>query len=383
MAVVWLNSTATSSTSFNTISIWSTWDGDNNQEVPLGRLPQSGDYIYANGYICLIPTGTLNLGTAILSNGSNPYTGRNGGTFFFIAAGTYNITANVEHFGFSVVLGNTSQVSANKRQLTLQGNVISFTTNGTFAIKAGGSGGRTIINGNVNGEYCLESEWGFSTIIINGNVNSAGALSFYGSGGGTNAFDVTINGNCRDNFVVANGQQQSQFSSITISGNYTNTLNANPFNRTVVTLNVKNIINTGVELVVTTLNISGYIYYRGYNNKVGVCYTTLNILNPDTFTWKDVTEPRSNPFIILTDAEMNNRQQYPQENEVKEGTEYVWGEKIGTYTPDYPPESVVLKDYEYGDSDDPKTGTMENEVIVEVDNTNTINVYPYKRRNNG
>ena len=78
---------------------------------------------------------------------------------------------------------------------------------------------------------------------------------------------------------------------------------------------------------------------------------------------------------------MNNRQQYPPEDEVKEGTEYVWGEKVGTYTPNYPPESVVLKDYEYGDSDDRKTGTMENEITVT--NTNTINVYPYKRRNNG
>jgi hypothetical protein len=100
---------------------------------------------------------------------------------------------------------------------------------------------------------------------------------------------------------------------------------------------------------------------------LGVRYTNINILNPDTFTWKDISEPRSNPFIIVTNADMNNRQQYPPENEVKEGTEYVWGEKVGTYQ--QPPEAVVLKDYVYDNGE--RTGTLENEVTT----TNTINIY--------
>ena len=111
---------------------------------------------------------------------------------------------------------------------------------------------------------------------------------------------------------------------------------------------------------VTTFTIGGSIYYVGSNNKLGVTYTNITILNPSTFTWKDISEPRSNPFIILTDAEMNNRQQYPAENKVKEGTEYVWGEKVGTYQA--PPESVVLKGYRY--DNDEKEGTLENENIV-------------------
>ncbi|MBQ3990233.1 MAG: hypothetical protein II630_05275, partial [Bacteroidales bacterium] len=104
--------------------------------------------------------------------------------------------------------------------------------------------------------------------------------------------------------------------------------------------------------------INGIITYSGATT--GFAFGNYTIQNPDTFTWKDVTEPRSNPFIILTDAEMNNRQQYPAENEVKEGTEYVWGEKVGTYQA--PPESVVLKDFVYDNGD--KVGTLENQNIV-------------------
>ena len=321
--------------------------------------------IYANGYTCLIPTGTLNLGTAILSNGDNHYTGRNGGSFFYSVAGTYNITANLEHYGYSTLLG-TSSVGSAHRQTTLQGNITSFTTNGTCALGAGGAGGLTTINGNLNGAYCVECFWGNTRVTVNGNVSvddGNPAILMYLSGGGSPTETITINGNAKNEFVQWIGTGGS--ANIYVYGTYTHD-SAVSFNKSVSNFIFGTLINTGSVLTCTSVTIYSSLIYKGYNNYIGIRYQNLYTPNPDTFTCKDIAEPRSNPFIILTDAEMNNRQQYPSENEVKQGVEYVWGEKVGIYTPDYPPESVVLKDYEYGDSDDRKTGTMVQEVNVEV-----------------
>lgn len=349
MAVVWLNSTATSSISFNTISIWSTWDDATDSEIPLGRLPQSGDYIYANGYTCLIPVGTLNLGTATLSNGDNPYTGRHGGQFFYSVAGTYNITANLEHYGYSTLLGTGAVGSAN-RQTTLQGNITSFTTNGTYALGAGGSGGLTTINGNLNGAYCVEGFWGATRVTVNGNVSVDGdypAIGIYPSGGGAPTETIIVNGNAKNEFVQ--WISSSGAANIYVYGTYTHD-SAVTFNKTVSNFIFGSLINTGVVLSCTSVTIYNSLIYKGYNNYIGIRYQNLYTPNPDTFTWKDIAEPRSNPFIILTDAEMNNRQQYPPEDEVKQGTEYAFGQKVGTLEP------------------------------VTVDSRNTINVYPYAKR---
>ena len=359
MATVWLNSTATSSISFNTISIWSTWDDATDSEVPLGRLPQSGDYIYANGYTCLIPTGTLNLGTAILSNGDNHYTGRNGGSFFYSVVGTYNITANLEHYGYSTLLGTSSVGNAN-RQTTIQGNITSYTTNGTCAVSAGGSTGLTTINGNLIGAFCVQSAWGASRVTVNGNVDvddGNPAVLIYQLGGGTPTETITINGNAKNEFVRWIGTAGS--ANIYVYGTYTHD-SAVSFNKSVSNFIFGTLINTGSVLTCTSVTIYSSLIYKGYNNYIGIRYQNLYTPNPDTFTCKDIAEPRSNPFIILTDAEMNNRQQYPSENEVKQGVEYVWGEKVGTYQ--QPPESVVLKGYRY--DNDTKEGTLENQNIV-------------------
>lgn len=328
MAVVWLNSTATSSISFNTISIWNTWDDENNQEIPLGRLPQSGDYIYANGYTCLVPTGTLNLGNAVLCNGLNEKTGRSGGTFYFGVAGTYNITANIEHYGYSVVLGNAS-ISSTNRQTTIQGNITSYTTNGTYAVSAGGSNGLTTINGNLIGAYCVQSVWVASRVTVNGNVtvdDGNPAILMYLSGGGTTTETITINGNAKNEFVQWN--VTSGTANIYVYGTYTHD-NATTFDKTVSNFIFGTLINTGSVLVCTSVTVYNAIYYKGYNNYVGVSYNNLYTPNPDTFVWKDIAEPRSNPFIILTDAEMNNRQQYPSETDVRKDIEYAWGTMKG------------------------------------------------------
>lgn len=215
------------------------------------------------------------------------------------------------------------------------------------------------------------------TLLINGYIT----LQPYGYFFDLTASDITlswvINGNIGavEDYAYLQGlAYNTQIPKLTINGlcqNVSPRVTVNTFD-----MNGRLDVAGGV-IGCTTLNINGSITYKSTNNTIGVRYTTLNILNPDTFTWKDISEPRTNPFIIVTDADMNNRQQYPPENEVKEGTEYVWGEKVGTYQA--PPESVVLKGYRY--DNDEKEGTLENEVTV--DSTNTINIYPYKRRNNG
>ena len=350
MAVVWLNSTATSSTSFNTISIWSTWDDDNNQEIPLGRLPQSGDYIYANGYTCLVPTGTLNLGNAVLSNGLNEKTGRSGGTFYFVNAGTYNITANIEHYGYSTVLGNTSVTSAN-RQTTIQGNITSYTTNGTYAVRCGGSNGVTTINGNLVGAYCLEAQWGTTSpgerVYINGSIENetnSPSIYFAHSGGGAPVDVVSVNGNVKNEFVAF--LSNTGRADLTINGIYTKDIDFT-FNKTTLNLTCQSLVNNGNVIKCNNLTVYNSIIYKGYNNYAGVTYVNLYTPNPDTFIWKDISEPRSNPFIILTNAELANRQQYPAVTDVKKDVPYAYGLLEGTFEPNYPPESVVLKDYVY------------------------------------
>ena len=121
----------------------------------------------------------------------------------------------------------------------------------------------------------------------------------------------------------------------------------------------------------TSATINGNLQYSNYEPIKGfIRATTINV--PDTF---EITRTDDIGITaIFTKYTMNNRQQYPSEDVVKQGVEYVWGEKVGTY--EAPPESVVLKGYVYDNGD--KIGTLENEVVV--DNTNTINVYPYKRR---
>ena len=341
-----------------------------------GVAPVDGDYVYCNGYAIQMNTNA-SLPNSVISNGICPNTGVGGG-----------------------VIQATLSTNATR--------TISFAeyrANGTIIIRMSGQPNATlIINGNIYvdggvGVECNTGNYGIFC-VINGNIYSnvdviTGAGSNYSLG-------LTIVGNITntrddDGSVAIFGVDRAL--SVTMSGGFngfvgikrTGTVHSLSYvgNRvypttTITTANItgdvelKNnvsittanitgdIIANGYALTGTTLNINGSITYKSTNNTLGVRYTTLNILNPDTFTWKDVTEPRSNPFIILTDAEMNNHQQYPSENEVKQGVEYVWGEKVGIYTPDYPPESVVLKDYEYGDSDDRKTGTMVQEVNVEV-----------------
>ena len=296
-----------------------------------GVVPTANDDVYLNGHNVTISTLTFN-GT-IRNDANDDYQIVAGG---YIYANNYSNSATIN---VTTIIAVETIINYN-HGIT---GVLDYLTCGNFYVKNGIAAitcqeDSNYLTGNfhllVSGAVLIQAKNTTNrTIIINGNV--------YGV----------------ENTLLCSSQQATH----TINGAIQVTALASTTNiNGVVDMALNNRIST------STLNINGNIRYKNNVGGCGLQYTVLNIANPDTFTWKDVTEPRSNPFIILTDAEMNNRQQYPSENEVKEGVEYVWGEKVGTYTPDYPPESVVLKDYEYGDSDDPKTGTMVQEVNVEV-----------------
>ena len=295
-----------------------------------GVVPNNSDDVYLNGYTINCPTTNYTyINAKSISNGENPNTGRTGG----ILQGGYN--------------------SGNSQYRYINANLEVYSTN----LIKGGNHDYCYINGNVNvhsGRLIDDnSSWSRRTYIT-GNVDASGIL--VGSGV-TTILEINGNATLRVTCMQTN---------TTFTCNGLLILYASQNNRTGSSAISALIARSNALLDTGTISVSGYIHYESTNNTMGVSTSTLNILNPDTFTWKDITEPRVNLFIIVTDADMNNRQQYPPEDEVKQGTEYVWGEKVGTYTPDYPPESVVLKDYEYGDSDGRKTGTMVQEVNVEV-----------------
>lgn len=311
-----------------------------------GVVPAVGDYVFLDNHTITIDVDVA-LGNGTISNGQNPNTTLSGGSLTMSTAHT--IVANLDAFA-----GMINSSGSGRRNfvgdITIHGFVtfINQSTNNTISLS---------ITGNITtegGTFIQRSSAGASifNVTINGNISIVNTLLF--SNRYTGEKNLTINGN----LSLTNGgitPQDVYLTTFILSGSLSNIY--------------------GRNVLAVDAEISGNITYASTTGGMGIFANSLTINNPDTFTWKDVTVPRSNPFIILTDAEMNNRQQYPSENEVKEGTEYVWGEKIGTYLPDYPPESVVLKDYEYGDEDERKIGTMpvlSQQLISRLENCATV-----------
>lgn len=335
-----------------------------------GVVPFDGDYIYCNGHTIQINTN-ISLPNSVISNGICPTTGIGGGVFqATLNTSAQRIISFAEYraYGTNIILMSGQQSS----RLIINGNI--FVDGGVGVVcNTSNYGIYCSINGNIysNADIINGSGSNYSlNLTIVGNITNTrdddGSVAIFGV---NRTLLATISGGF-DGFVEI--KREGGVNTLTYVGNkifLTNTITTATItgdvelknNVSVTTATITgDIIANGYVLAGTTLNINGSITYESTNNTIGVRYTTLNILNPDTFTWKDVTEPRSNPFIIVTNAEMNNRQQYPPENEVKEGTEYVWGEKVGTYQ--QPPESVVLKDYVYDNGD--KIGSLENQNIV-------------------
>lgn len=335
-------------------SAGATWNG--------GVVPVDGDEIYLNGYT-INPNVNFNLRNSIVRNDANS-------EYNIVAGGILN--ANFRQGVFSAkkfVVGTSTFFYQVYNGGVFNGDV--ELRGGTFCYKTGSDRGYSwTLNGNVhrisgtNSTLFNDGTHNSPSVTIVGNITDDGSGGTITRSGTAN---LVVNGNVQWNGSLGGATTR-------IIGNYI--IYGTDVSAT--TLQVSgNMRITNGRVICTTCNFGGTeILYSNTANNPGLLAQTINFINDNvnTFTWKDVTEPRLNPFIIVTDADMNNRQQYPSENEVKQGTEYVWGEKVGTYQ--QPPESVVLKGYVY--DNDEKVGTLENEVIV--DNTNTINVYPYKRR---
>lgn len=317
-------------------NVGATWNG--------GTIPQVGDYVYLNNHYVTV-NSNVNIGSGHISNDINPNTGLSGGVILYTA--TCTITANIVCRYAKMFTQYAQSVS-----ITIVGNIVGIGgADEDIFFSEYGLPTTTSVNGNVDaGVMNIFNKPSPSAImayfVINGNVT---ARTFVKAAIG---FSLIVNGNA-EVLRIKSVETNSHVGNIAITNLHMSS------NDNVADISVGSLKCINCTLVTTNLSV-GSIEYSSTTNSVGVRYTTLNILNPDTFTWKDVSEPRSNPFIILTDAEMNNRQQYPSEDAVKEGVEYVWGEKVGTYR--QPPESVVLKGYVYDNGD--KIGSLENQNIV-------------------
>lgn len=319
-----------------------TWNG--------GVVPVDGDIVYMNGHTIVLNFAP-NLPNTIIRNDECPDTGLSGGHM------TFNpIYANINWIFKKLISHNetliVTSVTVNYPNFTITSDVEAV---GGFAIETQ-IGGSTVvnlrINGNISGNHSIiqGNNKTYTTINITGNLANTSLNECYLiESTGSRSTTLTHNGNCYNFNYYTQG-----ITTGIINGNV---IKSSPEMVLSLTLN-GNLTANGGGFYGKIGTINGIITYSGATT--GFAFGNYTIQNPDTFTWKDVTEPRSNPFIILTDAEMNNRQQYPAENEVKEGTEYVWGEKVGTYQA--PPESVVLKDFVYDNGD--KVGTLENQNIV-------------------
>lgn len=347
-----------------------------------GIVPVDGDYVYANGRTIQL-NYNVSLPNSVISNGICPNTGIGGGVFqATLSASAQRIISFGEYraYGTNIILMSGRQAS----RLIINGNI--YVDGGVGVVcNTGNYGIYCTINGNIYSNVDVMTGAGANYslgLTIVGNITNTrdddGSIAIFGV---NRSFSATISGGF-DGFVEI--KREGGVGTLTYVGNKIVLTNAittatitgdvelkNNVSVTTATITGR-IIANGYVLSGTTLNINGSITYKSTNNTIGVSYTNLNILNPDTFTWKDITEPRSNPFIILTDAEMNNRQQYPSPANVKKDVPYAWGELVGQYLPDYPPESVVLEGYKY--DDEQKTGTLAQTAPV----VNTINVYKKK-----
>lgn len=320
-----------------------------------GVVPTANDDVYLSGFCITNLPNTISVKS--LHNDANAdYSVGAGGHVEWASSGSAKGIIGDVFCESTIIQMQPSNTSGS--QFTINGNIHSSSVDSVVYFNGGVNRTHNLnINGNISfSANCklFKSDYGTYRVTIVGNIESESTSYLYNGSTNNNAL-VLFNfvGNIKN---IAYSSVTAAITTCTGSGSWQLSES-----QTITAANITgDIIANEYLLTGTTLNINGSITYKSTNNTIGVRYTTLNILNPDTFTWKDVTEPRSNPFIILTDAEMNNRQQYPSENEVKEGTEYVWGEKIGTYQ--QPPESVVLKGYVYDNGD--KVGSLENQNIV-------------------
>lgn len=337
MATVWAKS---NNGVWSNAALWAFWNENTQQVENYGQIPQADDIVYLNSHIVSVNLVSTSLISAReIRNDLNPYTNLSG--------------------GYIDLLNNTS----NALTLTIDADIIGFSNLSTQMIIRIGIDANydrnimnVIVSGDITNAYISNDQRQTNTSIINGNVTNTVWYSRHATTGATR--NLTVNGNwAHSRLACANPSTTT----LTINGRVTDIWDS------LITGNAGK-----------TCNISGYIQFSIGNNiihNVGVTgIADMSELSVD----ENLPMPFSSGYGLLKRTDLTiiapHLTDYPAETDVKRGVRYAFDTMVGTYQ--QPPESVVLKDFVYDNGD--KIGSLENEVIV--DNTNTINVYPYKRR---
>ena len=299
MAVKWA---VVNSGDWNTPSTWND-----------GIVPTINDDVYCNGYTILINSST-NIVAKSISNYQNPNTGRTGGMIsrtttagsgLFITADCHalqNTLINLVNIGSLIITGNCYCPT----QITQSQLIYQSSGNNVF---------RLTINGNVYQNGLGFLYYGATTSCRIVTLNVVGSVYCDNIGAPCLVYDQVnciISGDLSAKIQPFSIPSPSYLSNLTVYGILT---------------------SYDINITVNTFDTYGGIRYTRNNAnplKCGINANFATIHNPDTFTWRDVSEPRVNPFIILTDADMNNRQQYPSVTDVRRDVEYAWGALVGT-----------------------------------------------------
>lgn len=335
--IVW----AKSNGNWTTASIWAFWNETTQQIEDYGQVPQSDDIVYLNNYIVdvnLVNTSLIE--AAEIHNDLNPYTNQSG--------------------GYIDLLNNTT----NDLTLTINANIIGNGTTSTQSILRCGvdaSPNRKLMN-----------------MIINGIITNA-----YISNDQRFQNISVVNGNVTDTLWYSRHAATGAVRSLTINGNFSNSrMEVSNNGGTTLTINGR-VTDIATSLIIgnagKTCNVNGYIKFSSGNNfihNIGVNgVADMSGLSAD----ENLPMPFLSGYGLIKRTDLTliapHLTDYPAKNNVKEGVSYAFDTMVGTYLPDYPPESVVLKDYEYGDGDDRKTGTMpvlSQQLISRLENCATV-----------
>ena len=338
MAVVW----AKNNGNWSDTTLWAFWNETTQQIEDYGHVPQVDDVVYCNGFEIRI-SGTTT--AKIITNELNQYTNISGG--HIRADAGYTVNADLVAYGEQIYY-------------TFTNATISTIINGNIIIK-----GNTVVfgvNANAQGRY----------FTINGNIINEGCNLLYSVFSiGNRAGNLTINGNV----IIPNMRLRDAY---TATGNYSIFINGDLECECIMGIGNTEHINTTVSgttivnNIDTSLITTNKIHYR---NSFNLTLANITPIDAATFECKYIGSlPNPNPYIIVNPNTIADT--YPTEDKVLAPTQYgAQMELVGQYTPNYPPESVVLKDYEYGDSDDRKTGTMpvlSQQLISRLENCATV-----------
>lgn len=312
---------------------------------PYNSLPKPGDTFYMNGYNNTQGSSyTVNIPNGIIRNDLNPYTGRTGGQATGTGNnGTVNYICKEIHVGDTVFHTQGSNGSAN---INVTGDIYCEGA-AAFFYKAGNGVLNLRVTGNVyrGPDTVLTTAYSdrAGTIVINGNYYGYNVISLSGMNG-----SVTINGNVE---MFASCLCSQTHSAVVIYGNIK--LHDNAYLSSVAQTAVAiygNITLEGQDLfTVKATTVSFYgdkITYSNFDPLKTLFFTNnLNVYS------EQLEIERTDDYgesVLISKYQLDNTDQYPDEQNVKEGVKYAFETKIGT--------------------------------LVPVSSTNTINIYPYAKR---